>query len=102
MLLQAPHRRKGDDAIADMVKLDGEDLADAVALDERAAGDGKLRRLVLDGKVVVLLRQTGVKKRIARDKDVPPFAVEGGRIVGVVEGGPADHLGVDQRGGRGM
>src|SRR5439155_23698480 len=91
MPLEAPHGGKGNDAGADMVELDDEDLAYAVSVNERPAGNRKLRRLMLHGKVVVVLRQAGVKKRVAADKDMPPFALEHRGVELVVEGGAADH-----------
>ena len=56
----------------------------------------------LDRKVVMVFRQMRVEIRIAGDKDMPPFALEHGGVVFVVEGGAADHLVMDQRRVRGI
>src|SRR5207302_8220351 len=100
MPLEAPNGGNGSDAVADMVELDDEDLADAVPINEWPTGNRQLRRFMLDGKVVVVPRQTGVEKRVAGDKDMPPFVLERGGVVRVVEGSAADHFMVDQGGVR--
>ena len=93
---------KGNDAIADMVELDDEDPADLAAQEGRPAGHHQPGRLWLDREIIVVLRQMRMKKRIARDKDMPPLGIENHRIVFIFERRPADHLMVDQPGVRGV
>src|SRR5260370_31875926 len=99
-LLQSADRRKRDDAIADMVELDDENLANFIAAQRRPAGDQELRRLVVDREIVMVLRQMRAEIRIAGKKEIAPFPVEDRRIVIVVERGPADRLVMNERGMR--
>src|SRR5712691_6405345 len=96
-LLQPADRRKRDDAIADMVELDDEDLANFVASQRRPAGDQELRRLVVYRKIVMVLGQMRAEIRVACEEEIAPFAVEDGSIVIVVERGPADRLVMNER-----
>ena len=95
-LLQAAQRRKGDDAIADMVELDHQDFADFVALQHRPASDQHLVRLAVGREIVLVPRQMRAEKRVAGEKQVAPFAVEDGGIVLVGHAGTADGLVMDE------
>src|SRR5260370_23340125 len=99
-LLESADRRKRDDAIADMVELDDEDLANFVASQRRPAGDQEVRRLVVDREIVMVLGQMRTEIRIARKEEIAPFAVEDHCIVIIVERSPADRLVMNQRGMR--
>src|SRR5262249_44120706 len=98
MALEAPHRRKGDDAIADVVELDDEDFANFVAVERVAAGDQEAVRFGVRREIVLMAREMRVEIRVAGQEKIAPFAGEGGGVVDVRHRSAADGLIMDQAG----
>src|SRR5207237_3323243 len=57
MPLQTPHRRERDEAIADVVELEKQDLADVIAIERRPAGNQDAVWFAVGRKIVLMARE---------------------------------------------